>query len=459
MVMARPPVITIRELAPLLRSRAPVSATELARVLGVNRATIARVLPSFGAALVTMGAARATRYALRRDIRGAGNQWPVHRIDAQGRASEWARLEALHDRHWRVLWPGKEPEWSGHFSEGGGLWRGLPFFLSDLRPQGFLGRNIARRVSRALQVPEDPRLWSDEDIIVYLDAEGADLAGNLILGDDCLRRALGTMVEGFVETETRYPELAALASMDPPGSSVGGEHPKFATALADAADGRRDVLVKFSPPIDQPTGQRWADLLLGEWHAHEILSKAGLATPGARVLDLADRRFLEVPRFDRTAAGGRRGIVQLEPLHAAAVGSHSRGWSTAMEELRLCGLTGHDSVETAQRLQAFGELIGNTDMHFGNLSLWIDDTLPFRIAPCYDMLPMLWAPGAQGELVERKLTALPPAPANMDAWRAAFPMALEFWHNLAADERLSAEFAGYAKAALGTLDKLCRFTE
>lgn len=457
--MARPPVTTIRELAPLLRSRAPVSATELARALGVNRATIGRVLSGFGSDLITMGAARATRYALRRDIRGAGNQWPVYRINEQGRASEWARLEAVHERLWRVRWSIRAPEWAGHFMDRGGIWSGFPFFLSDLRPQGFLGRTIARRVSRTLQVPEDPRLWSDDDIVVFMQSEGGDLSGDLILGDDCLRRALAGILEGAVETETRYPELAILASIEPPGSSVGGEHPKFATSLANMPGGGRDVLVKFSPPMDQAAGRRWADLLLGEWHAHVLLSGIGLATPGARILDLAGRRFLEVPRFDRTPAGGRRGIVQLESLHAAAVGSHSRGWSAAMEELRLCGLTSHDAVETAQRLQAFGELIGNTDMHFGNLSLWLDDTLPFRIGPCYDMLPMLWAPTSQGELMERVFTPLPPVPAAMAAWRAAYPLALEFWRNLAADERLSAEFAGFARSALDTLCKLRQFTE
>ena len=111
--MARPSVTTVRELEPQLRSRAPVSATEMARVLGVNRATITRVLPDFGPDLVTMGAARATRYALRRDIRGAGKQWPIHRIDESGRASEWGRLDALHERLWRIHWSGDAPQHCG----------------------------------------------------------------------------------------------------------------------------------------------------------------------------------------------------------------------------------------------------------------------------------------------------------------------------------------------------------
>ena len=108
-------------------------------------------------------------------------------------------------------------------------------------------------------------------------------------------------------------------------------------------------------------------------------------------------------------------------------------------------------------LQAFGELIGNTDMHFGNLTLWLDDALPFRVAPAYDMLPMLWAPGPQGELSERRFSPDPPVPGASDAWREAAGWAAEFWQNLSDDARLSPEFAGFAREAMTTVDRLRRF--
>lgn len=53
--MARPAQITREILAPLIRARGPVSATELASLLTVNRTTIARTLPDFGNELVTLG--------------------------------------------------------------------------------------------------------------------------------------------------------------------------------------------------------------------------------------------------------------------------------------------------------------------------------------------------------------------------------------------------------------------
>jgi hypothetical protein len=338
-----------------------------------------------------------------------------------------------------------------------GLWNGFPFFLSDTRPQGFLGRVIARQVSRTLQVPDDPRKWSDEDIVIFLQAEGVDLAGNQVLGDACLRQALAGILAAGAQWETRYPELAAHAASGMPGTSAGGEQPKFLTTVERPEGGLRPVLVKFSPPMDQPTGRRWADLLLSEFHAHSVLSKAGLAVAGVRILDADGRRFLEVPRYDRTAAGGRRGVVSMESLHAAAVGSYTRDWSGGMEELMRAGFVDHEALQQARRLQAFGELIGNTDMHFGNLSFWLDDHLPFRVAPAYDMLPMLWAPGPQGELVARNFSPVPPVPADMEPWREAAGWAADFWQNLAADERLSEEFAGFAREAMKSLEKLRRF--
>lgn len=96
-------------------------------------------------------------------------------------------------------------------------------------------------------------------------------------------------------------------------------------------------------------------------------------------------------------------------------------------------------------------------MHFGNFSFWFDNALPFRVAPSYDMLPMLWAPGPQGELVERRFAPVPPVPAAQDAWRDAAAWADEFWRNLAADGRLSPEFAAFAGDArgLGQTAALC----
>ena len=460
--MARPVQITREILTPLIQARGPVSATELAAILSVNRTTIARALAGFGEELVTIGATRSTRYVLRRQLWTVGNRWPVYAMDESGQARLWAELEALHDRRWRVQWAGNPPAWAEQFNDREGLWMGFPFFLGDARPQGFIGRAIAMRVSRSIPVPDDPRRWSDDDILIYLQAAGEDLPGSQVVGDDCLRRALARSVFpepgnliAEAECEFRYPEMAQSAASALPGTSAGGEQPKFLTTVRDAAGNFQPVLVKFSPPLEQATGQRWADLLLCEFHAHEVLAENGLASAGARIIDSAGRRFLEIPRFDRVGVGGRRGVVSLEALHGAAVATVARrDWPTAALELRQEGLIDDGAVATIRRLHAFGELIGNSDMHFGNLAFWLDDTLPFRVAPAYDMLPMLWAPGLQGEIAERTLSPAPPLPAAREQWLEALAWASVFWARVAADPRLSATFVGFANEAQVILERL-----
>ena len=267
LAMARPTKITREKLAPLIRARGPVSATELAAVLRVNRTTIVRVLADFGDELVTMGATRSTRYALRRPVGNAGNRWPIYAVDESGRARLRAELEALHERHWRILWVGTPPAWADRFANREGLWEGFPFFLSDARPQGFLGRAIAMQISRSLPVPDEPRRWSDDDTLGYLQAASEDLPGSHVVGDDCLRRALARSVfpesANLIDVDeraTRYPEMARLAASALPGTSAGGEQPKFLTTLRNGPANFHPVLVKFSPPMDQAAGQRWAEV-------------------------------------------------------------------------------------------------------------------------------------------------------------------------------------------------------
>ena len=461
--MARPAQITRENLAPLIRARGPISATELAGLLRVNRTTIARVLPDFADELVTLGATRSTRYLLRRAIRNCGNRWRIYRLDTAGRASEWAELEALHDQLWRVSWVGAPPQWAEFFTAENGLWSGFPFFLGDVRPPGFLGHTIASRISRTLQLPDDPRAWSDEDVLIYQQAAGEDLPGNQVVGDDCLRRALaraGDLLGGDVisdaEREAFYPQQALEIARSLPGSSAGGEQPKFLTMLRDEAGGFYPVLVKFSASMDQPTGQRWADLLLCEFHAHLVLAEVGLAIPGARLLDAGGRRFLEIPRFDRIGPGGRRGVVSLEALAASLIGHLSRNWMDATSELQRLGLIDAGSLATIQRLHAFGELIGNTDMHFGNLAFFLEDSVPLQVTPAYDMLPMLWAPGSQGERVERQFFPAPPLPAMTEPWREAVGWAEIFWQRVVADPRLSVEFGTVVREAAAVVGQLRR---
>ena len=438
----------------------PTGASELAAAFRVDPSTITRNLARIGDSLVSLGATRRTRYAIRRGIRGA-HTWPIHRIGSRGDACAWATLESYHGA-WRIAWENGAPEWASAFSDREGIWNGFPFFLSDLRPQGYLGRGIARRIHDTHALPPDPRDWDDDDTLIYLATAGHDLPGDLVLGDACLRRALAMSITPPSastllpdEATARYAEMAATAASGPPiGSSAGGEQPKFLAHLADGESGDRPVIVKFSPPMDQTTGRRWADLLTMEFHALRLLAGAGLSLSGHRLVESGNRLFLESPRFDRHPHGGRGGIVSLEALHHAALGGASRDWVALGGDLFGAGLVTAETLDQTHRLQAFGEMIGNTDMHSGNLSFHLTDKLPFTLAPAYDMLPMLWAPSSGGEIVYRDFQLLPPTPATAPFWREMLPLARKFWESAAADPLISAEMTTAAHNASRALEKV-----
>ena len=109
----------------------------------------------------------------------------------------------------------------------------------------------------------------------------------------------------------------------------------------------------------------------------------------------------------------------------------SKGWLSA------------DDVSRILRTWLFGQLIGNTDMHDGNLSFIpvpAADGVVFTVAPIYDMLPMTYAPVRGVELPPRNYVPRLALPTEEAAWRDAAAAALAFWALAADDERISADF-------------------
>lgn len=105
---------------------------------------------------------------------------------------------------------------------GDGLYDDLPYFLDDLGPQGFLGRQIAAKMaSQSGDFPPDPRHWNASHIGRYLISNGDDLPGNFKFGQQALWRVRRKPVVHFVQD---YPMLAnGVMSSAIPGSSAGGE--------------------------------------------------------------------------------------------------------------------------------------------------------------------------------------------------------------------------------------------
>jgi hypothetical protein len=130
-------------------------------------------------------------------------------------------------------------------------------------------------------------------------------------------------------------------------------------------------------------------------------------------------------------------------------------WTAAAGRLRRAPfLLPEADASRVRWLDAFGELIGNDDRHFGNMTFFVEPGGKLRLAPAYDMLPMLFAPSAAGKIVDRKYAAGPPAPEAMEEWKSAAPVAVRYWRELAAARTLDAALRARAREAARELEAM-----
>jgi serine/threonine protein kinase HipA of HipAB toxin-antitoxin module len=246
-----------------------------------------------------------------------------------------------------------------------------------------------------------------------------------------------------------YRQLALdAANGEVAGSSAGGEQPKFAVYAATPA-GPRHLLVKFSELEDSPVSERWRDLLLAEHLALETLRTAGIPAAQTYVLDHGGQRFLEVERFDRVGSLGRRALHSLSTLDAEFVGAGTGSWPLISRSLADTGQIQPEATEHAAMMWAFGTLIGNTDMHNGNLSFIAEHGRPYAIAPAYDMTTMAFAPRSGGGLPESIPAPTLRAEVSNDLWRRAEVLAGEFLGRM----RISNGFSPRFSACIAALEE------
>lgn len=438
-----------------LRKQGVATARELTRALDISQPTLSRLITRAGDQVVALGLGRARRYAAAHNVRGLGQSWPLYRIDPEGHPSWFGQLRALHGGHFHFT-PETDVAWlRGEFSRG--LFPGLPWFMEDMRPQGFLGRLLAHRLGPGIGLRRELTMWDDDDIVTVLLLHGADLPGQFVLGEQALEQALAGTFETVPENDRpRVFAQRADATMvgEPAGSSAAGEQPKFTACVCSAQGHARHVIVKFSDRTEHnPVARRWSDLLLAEHVANGVLSVHGIACADTSVLDAGGRRFLESTRFDRIGMHGRAGFVTLAAVDDAHHGLRD-DWAKAAQRLAGNGWITHQDADRMTLLWWFGRLIGNTDMHFGNLGFHLDDNLPLRLAPIYDMLPMHFRPSASGICPHRGFDPPPPHPETMPIWQQAARMAHDFWHRLTEDAALSSDFRPLANAQAKALEAL-----
>ncbi|WP_424947794.1 type II toxin-antitoxin system HipA family toxin YjjJ [Candidatus Spongiihabitans sp.] len=415
-------------------SRGPATSRQIQAALSLTQSAVSRRLRALGDRIVTLGRSRPPVYAATRNAFGGDDLLPLFMVDANGDAVPVAMVRPLAHGGFLVMPTTGSPGVLAGI-DGNGVYADLPYFLQDLRPQGFLGRLLARELAAvADEFPADPRRWTSNHIGRYLIAAGDDLPGNFKFGR---QTRLRPRQRPAACAPADYPKLADQAlSGQTPASSAGGEQPKF---TAYSGDRGAHVIVKFSPTGDDAAARRWRDILITEFYAAEVLRAGRLPAADTRLLEQGGRLFLESIRFDRSGEHGRLPMISLQAVDAEFVG-FGDGWGRVMRRLSEAGLVNFKHADDVELLEHFGHLINNSDMHLGNLSLGIEGDV-FRLLPVYDMCSMGFAPTSAGVSPYR---FTPPTITRSDFPRHTqaarlHEMVEEFWGRVAADERISGE--------------------
>ncbi len=430
------------------------SRADLVAALRVDPSTIFRHLgrAEKNGAVVRFGRGPTTRYAVRDDLFGLPRigETPIYRVQPSGLLIKLGVLVGIAN-HLTLFASaqGDLPTWM-RGQQGNGVFNDLPFFLQDLRPQGFMGRYLAHALPG---YPDNPTYWQTQDVARYLLDIGVDFPGDLLLGESAAQRFEAWTPE-VVEPDD-FPGMAdrALAG-GIPGSSAGGEQPKWC-----ALSGGRAVLVKFSPPAESsPVAERWRDLLICEYLALCTLQNNKYPTVPHQLIERSGRWFLETVRFDRVGPRGRLPAISLQSLDAEYTGVGA-GWSQTLTRLQGTGMLQPRTAEQGRILDLFGAWIENSDRHLGNLTLVPSaDDRSLSLAPVYDMLPMRLAPH-QGEVPPVPPWTPPIQDASSTAWRTSAHLANAFWRLVAQDNRVSLNFRGIAAERAKKIDDVLTLAE
>lgn len=435
----------IKELKNLLLD-GPKNQGDLAQLIRLSQPQISNYLRSEPDSFLKTGNARTTLYFLRKPLFDAEHSWPVYRVTPEGHAEYFADIHSVYPGGF-VSYFRKEKTWE--------LTDSLPWWLADMRPQGFMGRSLARQLSaQQTGFPDDPRYWSDADILKALTSYPRDNIGNLIVGDSAYDYWINHSNDDITCLDDLYLYADKAMSGWLGGSSAGGEQPKFACCINNI---NNPCIVKFSSPLNENNinATRWADLLIAEHVALHRLQMHKLPAAETSLVkkshDAIERLYLISRRFDRTGTYGRHGIISLKMIDAEFVGGREQRWPMICQSLAGSGMLKPSDIETIKILYCYGKLIGNTDMHSGNLSFFHDTHKKFELCPTYDMLPMYYSPSSNGFMHHDVPQITIDADIDKDAWAAALQLATEFWEEIQNHEMISRDFKCISENFLKTL--------
>lgn len=403
-----------REIARLLIA-GPRSAAQLTAALNISQPTLSRTIQQLSQSVTSFRVTgnRTPLYGLLRQLpMGLNPRQRIHRYLSKGHIRPFADVEFLSG--------GATLERAGKITT---LYQGLPPYMAFAAPSGFLGRQLAQEVARSQWFPASLKDWSDEHRVAYLFTQGLNLPGNLVFGDVPLQKEMELRAAAPIPAAGKLAHYVAMASSAKAaayGSSTGGEQPKFLCLTEDTGH----VIVKFAQ-----LGSRMAQLLPLEYLALRALEEVGIPAAPAQLLAAGDYVFLEVARFDRVGLTGRIGMLSAGSIDDEFFGMRD-SWSQFAARCDHAKYLSPGDARHIDTMAAFGELIGNTDRHFENISLLIDEDGEYQgLAPAYDILPMRYASiggGMDPDLtpIEPRIGTIGP---NPEVWAQAVKAAERFW--------------------------------
>ena len=297
-----------KELLHFLETQGASSSPEIQAYLGVSQATVSRLMVEAEDEVIVCGKGKSTRYALAQPIGPEPAQQPIWMINQAGFPSRLGTLSLLSKSQLHIDADGVNEIFTSSQNHV------LPWYLSTLKAQGFLGRLLAQKLT-AFGAPPNPDTWGlDAALMGALHTHDAPSA--MLLGNDMSVAHQGVAPISGVNPGLALDAMTAdLAKTLPLGSSAGGDQPKFLAVNAK----NESVLVKFSPPRGTPFGDRWGDLLRMEVLSNEALARYGFDTAQNEFIQTQTRSYLLSKRFDRVGLRGRIHVVSLGAAHQAFV--------------------------------------------------------------------------------------------------------------------------------------------
>jgi len=248
--------------------------------------------------------------------------------------------------------------------------------FEDSLPDGW-GRSLISKTLNLSHAEQSPHL-----LLQYLDHNAIGALSYDMVGGNAL-------LTPFTETISSLEELSAAARAFERGElqdnvmlqrlfrsagSTGGAHPKV--TVADSNNKLKMVKLPSIRDIYDTIGLEASCL--------ELARMVGMKVPEFAVLEAGNTKMLCLDRFDRTNQGCRHMISMQSLLNVT--GFYYSSYVQMADIIRRVSAAPLGDLHALYRQMIFNALIGNTDDHLKNFSMYYCQD-GYYLTPAYDLLP------------------------------------------------------------------------